>query len=92
MRALRVIEGLPAEFSTRQFIWKFADDFEPDYIEMLFETRKNETVRVFHSLHSRMGSYLQEHASELHIVQLDRREVDVNPFGRKSDTQMWAKR
>lgn len=89
--ASAVIAELPAEFTTRQFIWQFADAHEHAYIEMLLWARKDDQSRVFHSLHSHMGNYLSNHSKELAIIKLNQRKIDVNPFGRKTESQLWQK-
>lgn len=93
-KAPAVIAELPDEFTTRQFIWKLAEEYEADYVRMLFETYNdnNEQPRVFHNLHSKIGRYLLEHAKELHIEKRrEAKEMDINPFGRKTPTQPWRK-
>lgn len=90
--AASVIAELPDEFTTRQFIWQFADAHEHAYIEMLLCARKDDQIRVFQSLHSQMGRYLLEHAEDLHIEKRGEvKETDTNPFGRKTPTQPWRK-
>lgn len=37
-KAPAVIAELPDEFTTRQFIRKLAEEYEADYVRMLFET------------------------------------------------------
>ncbi len=87
-----VIAELLDEFTTRQFIWKFADMHEAAYIDMLLLARKDAQTRVFHNLHSQMGRYLLEHAKDLHIEKHGEvKEKDINPFGRKTPTQPWRK-
>ncbi len=87
-----VIAELPEEFTTRQFIWQFADTHEHTYIEMLFCAQKDDQTRVFNNLHSQMGRYLLEHTKDLHIEKRGEvKEKDINPFGRKTLTQPWRK-
>lgn len=90
--AADVISKMPAEFTTRQFIWVFMDDYESDYIEMLLHAYTNEKTRIFHNLHAQIGTYLLAHAEELNILKTDERVVEMNPFGRKNETQLWLKR
>lgn len=90
--ASTVISELPAEFTTRQFIWQFADTHEHAYIEMLLWARKNDQTRVFQRLHSQIGRYLLDHAKDLHIEKRGEvKETDINPFGRETPTQPWRK-
>lgn len=89
-KALSVIAELPVKFTTRQFIWKFADMHEHVYIEMLLCAQKTDQTRVFHNLHAQMGKYLLKHAVDLHIEKCGKvKETDINPFGRETPTQLW---
>ncbi len=90
-KSVAVIAELPTQFSTRLFIWKLADEYEHDYIEMLIAATKTEKTRSFHSLHAQIGTYLLEHSEDLKIVKLDIREKNVNPFGRITESQLWEK-
>ena len=89
-----IISELPQKFSTRQFIWKLADKYEIDYVEMLICAYNDKTnnPRIFHNLHSQIGRYLLNNQNKLNIVILDERETDTNPFGRETETQLWKKR
>lgn len=94
-RAPKVICGLPDPFTTRMFIWRLADEYQVDYVEMLIEAynEKNEQPRIFHNLHAQIGRYLLNHTEELGIDKLGKiKETDINPFGRETPTQLWGKR
>ena len=93
-RAPAVIRSLPDPFTTRLFIWRLADEFQVDYVEMLVEAynEKNEQPRIFHNLHAQIGRYLLNHAEELGIEKIgETKEPDINPFGRETPTQLWKK-
>lgn len=95
-RAVAVVDEMGNEFSTREFIWKFMDMFEADYVEMLDIVRYNpasqENQGIFHNLHAQIGNYLLGHDEELEINKIgERKEPDINPFGRKTPTQLWRK-
>jgi len=92
-----VIDRLASTFTTRQFIWKLAKEYEVDYVTMLVDAfnvskGKEEKPRIFHNLHAQIGRYLLNHAKELGIEKIgDDKEPDINPFGRATPTQKWQK-
>lgn len=93
-KAPKVICGLPDPFTTRLFIWRLADEFQVEYVEMLVEAynEKSEQPRIFHNLHAQIGRYLLNHAKELRIDKIgETKEPDINPFGRETPTQLWKK-
>ena len=95
-RTAAVVDEMGNEFSTREFIWKFMDMFETDYLEMLDIVRNNpasqENQGIFHNLHAQIGKYLLGHDQLLGINKIDEiKEPDINPFGRKTPTKLWRK-
>ncbi len=89
-----VIAELSDQFTTRQFIWKLAYEYQAGYVEMLVEAynNKNENPQIFLNLHSQIGRYLLNHSNELGIEKLGEvKEPDINPFGRETPTQSWKK-
>lgn len=87
-----IIRYLPAKFNTHEFIWKFADEYEAEYAEMLLCAQTNEKARAFQRLHSQMGVYLATRTKELGIVKLNEKESDFNLAGRMGKSQTWGKK
>ena len=93
-RANEVVKELDFEFTTRLFIWKLMDSYEVDYVDMLVEAYnlRNDNPNIFHNLHSQIGRYLLHNMEKLHIENIgEKKEPDINPFGRETSTQCWRK-
>lgn len=73
-----IITGLLEEFSSHDFIEKFAQQFEDDYIEMLVNYQKTGTA--FQTVHSMIAKHLSQNMPALNIEKIPRKGSE-NVFG-----------
>ena len=76
------------EFSSHDFIEKFAQQYETDYIEMLVKHQR--TGNAFRKVHSIIALYLSRNMPTLHIVKTEKKP-SKNVFGNEDIIQWWKK-
>jgi tRNA nucleotidyltransferase/poly(A) polymerase len=76
------------EFSSHDFIEKFAQQHEEDYIEMLVKYQR--TGNAFQTVHSLIAKYLSLNMTTLRIDKTERK-VSENVFGSADIVQWWKK-
>lgn len=85
----KVIEALKnekkTEFSSHDFIKKYAWNHEEKYVEMLYEHKTNEPFRT---VHAKIALFLAQHTEELKIKKITRKE-SMNIFGHETEVQFW---
>ncbi len=90
--ALEVIEALKnekktdKEFSSHDFIKKYAWYHEKEYVEMLYDHKTNEPFRT---VHAEIALFLARHTEELKIQKTTRKE-SMNIFGHETEVQFWS--
>ncbi|MBQ7742458.1 MAG: hypothetical protein IJT90_06010 [Bacteroidaceae bacterium] len=88
----KVLEDLRNEgknhFSSHDFIKKFAENYEHEYIAMLWE--KRDTTHPFQIVHSQIGLDLErmQNCCDVHFTK-DSRIYSENIFGKKDEVQSW---
>lgn len=82
-----VISELGNEFSSHDFIEKYAWHHEEEYVEMLYPHKAKEPFRT---VHAAMARFLAEHTEELGIRKTERKE-SMNIFGHETEVQWWKK-
>jgi len=87
-QAKDVVNHLPDEFSTKEFIDKFSVDYEDDYVISLFNSLGLEPSAV-HKVDKDLVLYMSEHKDELNIEFKEARDVDVE---RKYADIIWRKK
>jgi len=86
---INVIEDLPSEFSTHQFILELAKTHQHDYIRELYENLESE--KPFQKLHAKLGKHLKSlDGTVISFIRPDK--VDKDIFGNLSGNALWAKR
>lgn len=82
-----VISGLKSEFSSHDFIEKFAQCYKAEYIEML---KNYQTSNAFQTVHSMIAKYLSHNMTSFHIDKTERGGSE-NVFGSIDYIQWWKK-
>lgn len=89
----RVLESMPPEFDSHQFIERFIRENEREYVEMLYAQK--DSPAIFRTVHARIAKFLVENADELHICKDcdgdDGRAESRNIKGYESENQKWRK-
>lgn len=76
------------EFSSHDFIEKFAKQYEVDYIEMLVKYQR--TGKAFHTVHRLIARHLSLNMLTLHIDKT-KKKASENVFGVVDKIQWWKK-
>ena len=80
--------GADKEFSSHDFIEKFTEKFESDYIDMLIKYQKS--GQSFQTVHSLIARYLSSKTSVLKIEKTNRKESE-NVHGKLGTIQWWLR-
>lgn len=76
------------KFSSHDFIKKFAETYEHEYITMLWEKRNAE--HPFQTVHSQIGLELERMQNYCEIkFKKEKRDYSENIFGKKDEVQFW---
>ena len=86
--ATAVIHNLPTEFDSHDFINSYLTLFEREYVNMLMENI--ECDGIFRIVNSKIGRFLVDNQSELHIDK-DIRVSSPNVRGHMTENQSWRK-
>lgn len=89
----RVLESMPQEFDSHQFIERFIRENEREYVEMLYEQK--DSPAIFRTVHAHIAKFLAENVDELHIYK-DTEDGNGHPESRNikgydSENQKWKK-
>lgn len=88
-----VLESMPSEFDSHQFIERFIRENEREYVEMLY-AQKNSPA-IFRTVHAHIAKFLADNADELHICKDTEdgngRAESRNIKGYDSENQKWKK-
>lgn len=84
----RVLESMPQEFDSHQFIERFIRENEREYVEMLYEQK--DSPAIFRDVHAMIARYLVENADALAIKKTGRTQSE-NIKGYESENQNWRK-
>lgn len=87
-RIINDIKRDKAEFSSHDFIKKFAQQFQEKYIDMLYEYK--ETGHAFQSLHAQIAKHLSENML-LFEIQKSEKKGSEDIFGDIVEIQWWKK-
>lgn len=82
-----IISGLPERFSSHDFIEKFSQKYESEYIDMLAEYKGR---NAFKTVHSQIAKFLSLNMDKLGIEKDDRNPSE-HVFGDKDIIQWWKK-
>ncbi len=85
---ISIISNLKEEFSSHDFIEKFSQMFESDYIEML--VKYQHTGSAFQTVHSKIARYLSTNKTTFKIIKISRSGSE-NVFGSIDYIQWWKK-
>jgi hypothetical protein len=85
-----IINSMKETFSSHDFIEKFSQKFESDYIEMLVSYRDKNKGKAFQTVHSMIAKYLSLNMDIFHITKSER-DSSENVFGSKDYVQWWNK-
>ncbi len=83
-----IISELESDFTTLDFIKKFARKFEGEYINHLYRNRGND---AFNKVHSQIAKYLAENEPLLDIRR-KRKVKNTDVFGVMDEIQVWEKK
>ena len=85
---INIIFNMKNEFSSHDFIEKFAQQFESDYIEMLVLYKEN--GKAFQTVHSLIAKFISE-KKEIFKIEKTIRKSSENVFGDNNVIQWWMK-
>lgn len=87
-----VIDGLPATFMSHDFIQKFTQLYQHEYIMLLYlqSTNSPQNPTPFKEIHSQMARFLAVKQSSLGIEQQGK-DGSMNIFGVSSPNEKWKK-
>ena len=89
--AQNVVDELPEEFYSHDFIEKYIDLYEREYLAELIRYALITPQRgAFKKLHSHMGLFLTRNMEKLHIRK-DERGNTKNIKGNSTENQKWIK-
>lgn len=88
--AKKVIENLSEGFDSHDFIMKYIDLYEQEYLVELFRYAVTSQGGVFRNFHSRIGEFLSKNEEELGIEKVERKP-SLNVKGKKTENQRWRK-
>lgn len=83
-----VLESLPPEFDSHQFIERFIRENEREYVEMLYAQK--DSPAIFRTFHAMIARYSVENADALAIIKAGRTQGE-NIKGYESENQNWRK-
>ena len=75
-------------FNAHDFIEKYAEVAENDYVDMLAEHNQRPDGKPFRTVHAQLALYLQRHQQALGILELTGRK-DENIFGNMTEASEW---
>lgn len=81
-----IIQGLPKEFDSHDFIKRFARRFETDYIDFLSQYQ----TEPFKTVHAQIAKFLSENDNQLKIQSIGQIHSE-NVFGDKTINENWMK-
>lgn len=76
-------------FDTHDFIKQFMNDFERDYVELLYNYR-NASNGIYRSAHASIGRFLMDQHKQLRILPISK-EQSSNIKGNISENQLWER-
>ena len=88
--AQAVINELPNDFDSHEFIQKFLTMYEKEYIELLHSYISAKDGRIFRAAHAKIGDYLLQNSKQLNIEDTVRVK-SMNIKGNNTENQKWAK-
>ena len=83
-----MLESMPQEFDSHQFIERFIRENEREYVEMLYAQKDSQAI--FRDVHAMLVRYLAENADVLAIMKAGRAQSE-NIKGYESENQNWRK-
>jgi hypothetical protein len=83
-----IIQKMPNEFDSHDFIKQLIRDHERDYVELVYTFK--DCNGIFKAFHSEIGKYLGKHAEILSICKLDKTDSE-NIKGNETSNQKWKK-
>jgi hypothetical protein len=81
-----IVEELGTNFSSHDFIEKFAFYHEEAYIGMLYACKGK---HAFQTVHAQIGRFLSDNKIQLNIKKTERKE-NKNVFGNETEVQFWS--
>ncbi len=83
---LEILDIMPEEFDSHQFILALAQAYQPEYVRALFTYISVSDRGVFRTLHGQISQSLHEYADYIRDV----RSPDI--FGNQQSNALWHKR
>ena len=83
-----VLESMPPEFDSHQFIEHFICENEREYVEMLYAQKDSQAI--FRDVHAMIARYLSENADALAVMKAGRTQSE-NIKGYESENQNWRR-
>lgn len=84
----KLAKEMKEEFSSHEFIEKYAYRYEEEYVERLYQHKKD---HAFQTVHRQIGRFLSENQEKLGIEKTQRKE-NLNVFGNETEVQYWKKK
>ena len=84
---VKIIDKLDKTFNSHDFLEKFAEIFESEYIDFLNYYKGKGAFRV---VHSQIGKYLRKHENDLKIKGIGKTD-SKNLFGNFDGIEKWGK-
>ncbi len=81
-----ILNSMPAEFDSHQFILALAQTYQPEYVSTLFSYVNVRDRGVFRALHSQIAQSLHEYADYVRDV------TSSDIFGNAQSNALWRKR
>lgn len=89
-QAEKVINNLPEEFTSQDFLEKYRDLYEMEYLKGLMYYAIGKTEGVFRTYHSRVALFLSLNKRRLHIMEVEKIR-SKNIKGNITKNQNWKK-
>lgn len=86
-----IIQGLDAEFTSHEFIQRFAQEYEEDYIEFLYAYKKQNAFQTVHAQIARHLSIGSKSGSGIYPIEKTDDARSQNVFGAVSPNQGWKR-
>lgn len=78
-------KDLKEEFNSHEFIEKYAYHYEEEYIDLLYDHKKN---HAFQTVHRQIGSFLSNNTEYL-CIEKTMKKKNLNIFGHETEVQFW---
>ena len=87
-KVISVINSLDSDFSSHDFLKKFSQKFEKDYVKLL--SKYNDRNGAFQTVHKMTGFFLSKNKEQFNIDKTIHKKSE-NVHGNKTYVQYWKK-